>query len=147
MAQKFNSEKSHSYNSSDSESLSTPLLNQRTSKKGPPLIDDGYRPWIYYSLAASIIFTSCNLFMVELAKQGLSGYLYLSFGTVTASALYFSHKLAAHKAKLRRWMPRWSDLHYIVDYYTGELKWDTIKGLVLYSLFYQGGNLSTMKAF
>ena len=49
--------------------------------------------WIFYSLAASVIFTSCNLFMVELSKEGLYGYLFFCYGTLFASVCFFIKRM------------------------------------------------------
>lgn len=72
--------------------LSSPLLmiKQETYARRKK----GGHSWILYSLTASIIFTSCNLFMVELSKEGLYGYLFFCYGTLFASIIFFIHRMS-----------------------------------------------------
>ena len=120
---------------SDDRDLSLSEIERRSKSTG----------WIFYSLAGSIIFTSCNLFMVELSKEGLYGYLFFCYGTLFASCAFFLHRMNMAYSKRGRYF-KWSDL-YILNSNTGRIKWGTVVGLLLYSLMYQGGNILTILAF
>lgn len=73
--------------------LSQPLLMMKQNRGLLKRKKSGHS-WILYSLGASIIFTICNLFLVELSKEGLYGYLYFCYGTLVASILFFTHRMS-----------------------------------------------------
>lgn len=70
------------------EDLSQPFLYNTKNTK-----ERSGTSWIFYSLIGSIFFTSCNLFLVELSKEGIYGYLFFCYGTLFASIVFFVHKM------------------------------------------------------
>ncbi len=72
----------------------------------------GSHAWVFYSLIGSIFFTSCNLFLVELSKEGIYGYLFFCYGTLFASVVFFIHKMCYQKSIRGKYF-KWSDLYFI----------------------------------
>jgi multidrug transporter EmrE-like cation transporter len=105
----------------------------------------GDKSWIFYSLLGSVFFTACNLFLVELSKEGIYGYLFFCYGTLFASLTFFMHKKYFHKKDRDRAFKR-SDL-YFIDSDTGDYKWNVIWGLTIYSIIYLLGNILTILSF
>ena len=129
---------------SHSDELSSPLLSFKKEFSGRSQ-RQSRAAWIFYSLSASIIFTSCNLFMVELSKEGLYGYLFFCYGTLFAAIVFFMQRMHLQQNVRGRYF-KWSDL-YIINKQTGRFRWSTIGGLTAYSLIYQAGNICTIMAF
>ena len=110
---------------------SSTIYNDQESSVPPDIDEDN---WIFYSIAGSILFTSCNLFLVELSKDGLYGYMFFCYGTLFATAVFFINRINISYSKRKRYF-KWSDL-YIINKDTGKYRWFTIFGLASYSVIY-----------
>lgn len=88
--------------------------------------------WVAYSLAAAIMFTTCNTAFSELSNMGLGGLLYLSPGTLICGIVYFTYKLIN---EYMNWRVCWTDLN-LKNKETNKVVWKNVGFIVLYCITY-----------
>ncbi|CDW83526.1 UNKNOWN [Stylonychia lemnae] len=119
-----------SRNTSKDEQLVDVLLNDSIkSEKEIPKQD---KTWVAYTLAAAILFTTCNTALSEISKLGWTGVIYISPGTLICCITYFTYKT------IDEYMTRgfcWTDLN-LMDKHTNHIVWRNIVDVIIYCLLY-----------